>query len=153
MTMKKSLFIFFIFICLNTDGQIKQVEIWSNPGTGKILQAAFADDDTLIIFYANDSRYSHITSLIRVFYGTPEDFYKWLGDLEEFGKNKLDAKTDLTKEINGQLVTIRKAIGSMNDYYLSEIGGNGYSRLLAVELPKFKNKFIQWAEKNNISYQ
>ena len=55
-------------------------------------------------------------------------------------------------ELNGQSFTLKKMLGT-TQLWIWEKDGITYHALLPTAIPKFKEKFTQWAAENNVSYQ
>lgn len=153
-TMKKTIIILLFLTCINSFAQVKSVEILQRPAGNEILEAMFLPDSTINIqMTGKDNAYDNSTKSMTIFSGTPKEYYTFICELEKFAEeNEPTAHTRIIAKIGGMSVSLEKFIGSVQ-LLIYEKGGTGYHHLLPAWLPKFKEKFTEWANNNNIPFQ
>lgn len=156
--MKKLLLLFLITMSFVAYGQTdKSVTIWTNPMTKEHMIAHYFPDSTIIInLLGQDNRYDDfaIIANFSLFSGSPQEFYIFLTALEKFSSENVPEKnTDIDMELNGQSFTLKKMLGTTQLWIWEKDGRITYHALLPTAIPKFKEKFTQWAAENNVSYQ
>jgi hypothetical protein len=133
----------------------KNETIWSGwVGGTKEVSASWNCSDTcenpLILILVQDSRYTRISNLIRIFFGTPYDTHVFLSSILKLAEENKAERNEIKTTILGVKVT--RSITYGKDYYLiSENGGNGHHVFTIKNIADMNKSLIEWAKKNNIS--
>lgn len=106
------------------------------------------ETETRILFMAQNAEYTEISDIITLFSGSPEDFYNYLNDVENFFKDNEDGTST---NINGGKTHLSKSKSAWVIFELKE-DGNGYYSLMKNRIPKIKESFLVWAKKNGYSF-
>jgi len=149
-------FLTLFFLVLFTGGfaqKSKLVEIYRDPWYGAILYAGYFYDEnnnlisTAIYLNGPDSRYPHIGVSVYAFLGTPQDFFTFMNEVEEFVREN---KPGFLKIIQDHPVSIDNP--RQFSIYELKNKGNGCMYFNRKTLEKIKNKFIEYARANNIQF-
>ena len=152
--MKKTIIILLFLTCINSFAQVKSVEILQRSGGNEVLEAMIQPDSTFNIqMTGKDNAYDNSTNSMTIFSGTPKEYYTFICELEKFAEeNEPDTHTRIIGKIGGMSVSLEKFMGSVR-LLIYEKSGTGYHHLLPSWLPKYKEKFTEWANSNNILFQ
>ncbi len=155
-TMKKLLIVLSLAFSVTIFGQArKTVTILERNNTIGILNAIFLPDSVISIHWMGiDSRYPTLRDLCTVFSGLPDEFNTFLNDIEKFvneNKNQVSGKTEMSIDINGQNISLRKSIGTLQ-MLIYEKDGNAYHIVLPAWVPTIRDKFWEWCNMNNVKY-
>ena len=147
----------------------KTFQIWEKTFVSTEILPGFVDNEFLQAYYnydsnnevesvyihfeAQDSRYFYIIESITIYYGTPKEFYSFLNEVEAFCNKEKESLLDMTIRIHGQIVTSSELM-DIKKICISEKDkdGDGFHIFYLDEIVQFKEKFVQWANENNISY-
>jgi hypothetical protein len=151
--MKKALLLLLVLTSVISYSQrSKTVKIIDN--TGNHINAVYTFDDngnpkdTLILWFAQEYRYTATFELISIHKGIPISFYDFICKLEEFCKKETE---DVTDHINGQRVSWYKMYGAVGiDIYGTDEDSSGYTTFKPKQITKMRLAFEQWATKNNV---
>jgi len=103
---------------------------------------------------AVDSRCPTLNDFFTVFSGSPEEFYAFITDLEKFineNKDQVSTKTDMSIEMIGQNVNLRKSMGTLQ-LLIYEKDGYAYHIIIPAWLTTLRDKFWAWAIENGVKY-
>jgi hypothetical protein len=97
---------------------------------------------------AQNNKFTSITDIITVYYGTPTEMYQFLKAVEAFYIN--NKGTEASTHIAGQLVAIiNSAWGDGIWIYTKD--GLGYRGCTVKMINKIIQKLLEWSKKNNIA--
>lgn len=149
--MKKAIIFIFFIAHINSFSQVGTVEIWERRSSNEVLEIKYQSDSTIIIQMTGiDNNYDNSTPVMVIFSGTPKEYYTFICELEKFAEeNEPEAGVSINALIGGMSVSIEKFLGGVH-LCIYEKGGPGFHNLLPAWLPKFKEKFIKWADDNNV---
>ena len=153
--MIKLMFLLLIALSISVMGQIhKTVKIWEPIGR-EILAANYTGVDSIYIdLLGQNSLYTAITDLMTIFYGTPNEFYTWCNKLETFSKeNEPNPKSDFYIDIDGQWIYLKKSMGVKVLQIFEKNKTSAVHQIATTSLMKFRDKFTEWADKNNVIYK
>lgn len=148
--MKKTIIFIFFLSNINSFSQVGSVEIWERRSSNEVLEIKYQSDSTINIqMTGTDNNYDNTPTMI-IFSGTPKEYYIFICELEKFAEeNEPEAGVSINSLIGGMSVSLEKFLGGIH-LSIYEKGGPGFHNLLPAWLPKFKEKFIEWADKNNV---
>ena len=154
--MKKLLVVLFLAFSITAFGQArKTVTILRRYNTMGILDAIYLPDSIINIHWMGiDDRYPALKDLCTVFIGLPDEFYTFLNDIETFineNKGQVSGKTEMSIDINGQNISLRKSTGTLQ-LLIYEKDGSAYSIMLPAWIITLRDKFWEWCNVNNIKY-
>ncbi len=151
--MKRTIIILLLITSINSVAQVKPVEIWQRSVANEVLQAVYGPDSTINIQMTGmDEASDNSTKDMTIFSGTPKEYYSFICNLENFAdQNKPEGNLRIGANINGVSVYVEKFLGGVKLWI--ENGSSSYHHLPPSLLPKVKEKFIEWANKNNVPYQ
>ena len=154
--MKKLLVVLFLVFSITAFGQTrKTVTILERYNTIGILDATYLPDSVIYIHWSGiDDRYRTLRDLCTVFSGLPDEFYTFLNDIETFineNKDQVSSKTEMSIDINGQNISLRKSTGTLQ-LLIYEKDGSAYSIMLPAWIITLRDKFWEWCNVNNVKY-
>lgn len=98
-----------------------------------------------MLLYGQDLRYQHITELVSVYSGSPQELMNYMNAVEKFvNENEPDVSTTL----EGYRITVVKQMGRKG-FSLYEKDGLGYRSYNMKSWGKIKKALVKWAKKNN----
>ncbi len=99
-----------------------------------------------------DEASDNSTKDMTILSGTQKEYYTFICNLENFAEqNKPEANIRIGANISGVSVYLEKFLGGVKLWI--ENGSRSYHHLSPALLPKVKEKFTEWANKNNVPYQ
>jgi hypothetical protein len=126
--------------------------------TSSLNVITYYDDDLNITGYyfyiiGRDRYYAHIYESITVFRGDAKDLYVFLEKLEAYAK-KFKDEDELSGTVQGVPVMHVKKYGLRYTYlYEPDQSGGHYFEIKDSEITKYKEKLVDFCNKNNIQYQ
>lgn len=152
--MKVTIVILIFITCINSFAQVKSVEICQRPGGNGVLEATFLPDSSVNIqMMVKDNAYDNSTTTMTIFSGTPKEYYNFICELEKFAsENEPGPRTSIIAKVYGMSVSLEKFLGAVI-LVIYEKGGSGYHHLPLGWIPKFRENFTEWADKNNIPFK
>lgn len=153
----KNILIICLMLCSFTifAQKTKTVEILKRLSYSEYIDAIYVYnsenqvDKIEIRLACQNSKYSHMSDLINIYYGTPAGFYKFLNELEVFFKENESGVTDY---VQNHKISVKEFSGEKG-LWVYEKKGNGFHGLTMKDIDKFKTKFIDWCQKNNVAYE
>ena len=153
-TMKTVIIILLFLTSIKSLAQNKSVELFQRSSANEVLEAIFLPDSTINIQmtgrdYADDNG----TKSMTIFSGTPKEYYTFICELEKFvTENEPESHVQIVDQIDGMSVSLEKFLGAVI-LVIYEKGGHSFHRLPVAWIPKFKEKFTEWANNINIPFQ
>lgn len=150
------LFIFlFAFSNISFGQKSKMIKVWTKPITGETIYTHYNynDDNDLVSidvqFIGINSKYPHLKDNVNFFYGSPQQFYSFLNQVETFIKEN---SSNTSTKIEGHLINVDEVMG-IKGVYIYTNDNLGYRSFTLKSLAKFKSKFVDWCKKNNVPYE
>jgi len=152
--MRDTIIIFLFLTCINCFAQDNSIEICQRSAGNELLEATFLSDSTINIkMTGRDNADETGTRNMTFFSGTPKEYYTFICELEKFTtENEPDPHTKIVDKIYGMSVSLEKSLGAVI-LLIYDQSGRGFHHLPLAWIPKFKEKFTEWATNNNIPFQ
>lgn len=143
---------FFVITDLSYAQKSKCIEVYKNKMYKDYVDVNYFYDNTSnevtskqMMLYGKDLRYQELDELVTIYYGKPNEVYKFLTELEAF----LDEnEADVSNTIQNRRATIVKMMG-MKGVWVYEKDGRGYRGYNLKTLNKIKESISEWATSNN----
>jgi hypothetical protein len=152
--MRDTIIIFLFLTSINCFAQDNSIEICQRSAGNELLEAIFLPDSTINIrMTGSDNADDSGTRTITIYSGTPKEYYTFICELEEFTtENDPDPHTKIIDKIYGISVSLEKSLGAVI-LVIYDQSGRGFHRLPLAWIPKFKDKFTEWANSKNVPFQ
>lgn len=102
--------------------------------------------DTIIIFFARNHKYQHITDMITLYSGSCKRYSSFMNDVIEFAKQN---ESGTSNTFDHHIVSLGKTMG-IKSVSIFNKEGMGYHTFTVGILEKFKKEFLNWCKKNNV---
>lgn len=153
--MKKLLLITLIlFAGIESYAQVTKRNVVIKTSASQIVDVATYDEnknpsDHLFVFLGRNREYTQIIDMITIFSGDASEMLSFLSDLESFATNYKD-DNEVSGDVQGHRVTHVKMYG-MRVCYIHSSEKRGFMDIKDSDITKYKNKLIEYCEKNNIA--
>lgn len=133
----------------------RKIEIFTKAVGAEILNATIYYNengvitDTLIGFFAFDTRYPSLFQPITLCFGKTRDVFMYMSRVIDFCNSELPGTS---AKIGNGGVRFEKSFGGKL-LWLDEQNGEGYHVMNLKALIKIRDKYFEWAKKNQVTLQ
>lgn len=152
MRMRKLMLLVLLIISINAVGQKTRSEKILDRSMYKEFLSAYhyydgdSITDTRIVFSGQNYKYQHITDIVTIYSGSPEDFYRFLNEVEAF---LTEEEKGVMMPIMGRDCLVDFAWGTKYVIVYEEDSTNGHM-LVLKSIQKFRKAFLQWCDEKSI---